>query len=232
MTKLTLPNTKPIMCKIIDKVEECEDTYTFLLDLPTKVQNAKPGQFVMLWVPGVDEFPIGIAGFENGILEIGVAKGGSFLAIDCPMKIGIDPKPIHSNLIPNLRTGKDFYFQNKSDDFFNENQELFKDNNIDIALIDGEHSYKQSLRDVENILRHLSPNGFIILHDCNPQSEIHATPIEFLNEALSKDQYKRPVRIQKDAAAGNLPITTAKDIAAFHKKIEQVFGEKKIYNKT
>jgi len=44
MTRQTLPNTKPIMCKIIKKEEECEDTYTFLLEVPIKVQNAKPGQ--------------------------------------------------------------------------------------------------------------------------------------------------------------------------------------------
>ena len=76
MTRNTLPNTKPMMCKIIEKKEECDDTFVFLLDVPVKVKGAKPGQFIMLWVPGVDEFPIGIAGFEDNILEIGVAKMG------------------------------------------------------------------------------------------------------------------------------------------------------------
>ena len=76
MTKNTLPNTKPIMCKIIEKIENCEDTFVFLLDLPVNVQGAKPGQFIMLWVPGIDEFPVGVAGFDNNILEIGVAKMG------------------------------------------------------------------------------------------------------------------------------------------------------------
>ena len=76
MTRQTLPNTRPIMCRIIKKEEECEETYTFLLEIPVTVQGAKPGQFIMLWVPGVDEFPIGIASFENSILEIGVAKMG------------------------------------------------------------------------------------------------------------------------------------------------------------
>ena len=76
MTKLTLPNTKPIMASIVDKWEECEDTFGFILELPVKVQRAKPGQFIMLWVPGVDEFPVGIAGFKDNQLEIGVAKMG------------------------------------------------------------------------------------------------------------------------------------------------------------
>ncbi|MHA1954329.1 MAG: dihydroorotate dehydrogenase electron transfer subunit [Candidatus Heimdallarchaeaceae archaeon] len=76
MTKQTLPNTKPIMGKIIEKWEESEDTYSFLIDVPVKVKSAKAGQFIMLWVPGVDEYPIGIAGFENNVLEIGVSKMG------------------------------------------------------------------------------------------------------------------------------------------------------------
>lgn len=76
MTKLTLPNAKPVMAKIVDKWEECDDTYGFILELPIKAQRAKPGQFIMLWVPGVDEFPVGIAGFESNQLEIGVAKMG------------------------------------------------------------------------------------------------------------------------------------------------------------
>jgi len=76
MTKQTIPNTKPIIGKIIAKEKECEETYTFLIELPIKEAKALPGQFIMLWVPGVDEFPIGIAGFEDNVLEIGVAKMG------------------------------------------------------------------------------------------------------------------------------------------------------------
>ena len=76
MIKQTLPNTKPIMGEIIKKWEECEDTFGFLIKIPVKVKSAKPGQFIMLWVPGVDEYPIGIAGYEDDILEIGVSKMG------------------------------------------------------------------------------------------------------------------------------------------------------------
>ncbi len=76
MTKQTLPNDKPLMGKIITKELECEDTYKFLIELPIKAQRALPGQFIMLWVPGVDEFPIGIAGFKENILEVGIAKMG------------------------------------------------------------------------------------------------------------------------------------------------------------
>jgi dihydroorotate dehydrogenase electron transfer subunit len=88
MIKQTFPNTKPTMVKIIEKWEECEDTYGFLLELPFKIKSAKPGQFIMLWVPGVDEYPIGIAGLNENILEIGVAKMGKGTIALIEKKIG------------------------------------------------------------------------------------------------------------------------------------------------
>ena len=72
-----ITHRKPTMCKIILKEEECEDTYKFLLKFPYKLEKALPGQFVMLWVPGIDEFPLGIAGYEDNILELGIAKMGA-----------------------------------------------------------------------------------------------------------------------------------------------------------
>jgi dihydroorotate dehydrogenase electron transfer subunit len=39
-------------------------------------REAKPGQFLMVWVPGFDEFPISIASAYNKRIEIAVAKVG------------------------------------------------------------------------------------------------------------------------------------------------------------
>jgi len=64
------------MGKIIRIIDECKDTKTFLISLTEKIPKIKAGQFVMLWVPGVDEFPIGVAGYEDNILELCVAKVG------------------------------------------------------------------------------------------------------------------------------------------------------------
>lgn len=44
----------------------------------------------------------------------------------------------------------------------------------DLIFIDGLHVSHQVERDVENSLKHLSENGTIILHDCNPPTEYHA----------------------------------------------------------
>ena len=88
-------------------------------------------------------------------LEIGVKNPASnFDNIKCKYKTGVDPNP-----------KGDIHYVMTSDDFFNK---ISLDEIYDIIFIDGLHEYKQVLRDVENSLEHLSPNGVIVLHDCNP----------------------------------------------------------------
>ena len=47
----------PVGVKITDIITETHDTKTFILD---KAIDAKPGQFVMVWIPGIDEKPFTI----------------------------------------------------------------------------------------------------------------------------------------------------------------------------
>ncbi|MGA8123581.1 MAG: class I SAM-dependent methyltransferase [Mycobacterium sp.] len=42
--------------------------------------------------------------------------------------------------------------------------------------MDGLHTYRQVVRDVENTLRHLRDDGGIVLHDCNPAHASIACP--------------------------------------------------------
>ena len=40
-------------------------------------QNARPGQFLMVWIPGVDEIPLSVSGvYPNGLASVTVAKVG------------------------------------------------------------------------------------------------------------------------------------------------------------
>lgn len=98
-------------------------------------------------------------GYTN-YLEIGVREGECFRQIDCPNKIGIDPDPTSkaTNII-------------SSDDFFSE---LEPNHKFDIIFIDGLHLDYQVDRDIENSLKHLSENGTILLHDCNPPQKKYA----------------------------------------------------------
>ena len=47
---------------------------------------------------------------------------------------------------------------------------------LDVAFIDGLHTYKQSLNDCINSIYYLSNQGIILLHDCNPPSKKAAHP--------------------------------------------------------
>ena len=47
---------------------------------------------------------------------------------------------------------------------------------FDVVFIDGDHSFDQSLRDVENALVEPRPGGVILVHDCNPPTAAAASP--------------------------------------------------------
>jgi len=106
-------------------------------------------------------------------LEIGVEYGTIFTRLKVVKKIAVDPNLQVSRvrkLIDFWQGRRAKYFNLTSDDFFAWHSDLFKDEKIDVAFIDGLHTYEQSLRDVENCLKFLSPRGVVIVHDCNPQS--------------------------------------------------------------
>jgi hypothetical protein len=64
-----------------------------------------------------------------------------------------------------------------SDVFFeNKGAHLQKIGAIDVTFIDGLHTYEQTWKDICNTLRHLSPGGVILMHDCSPSSAAQATP--------------------------------------------------------
>ncbi len=95
-------------------------------------------------------------------LEIGVFQGENIRKIKALHKDGIDPGA-EGYVVPEVT------YSMTSDDFFN----LIKGHDeikYDIIFIDGLHEYSQVKKDIENSLNHLQPNGFIIMHDCNPVS--------------------------------------------------------------
>ena len=123
-------------------------------------------------------------------LEIGVEYGKSFCPIVAPRKIAVDPVPastqVRAHLLQHLKAT---YYQTTSDDFFAQKGHIFDEKKIDVALVDGLHTYAQSLRDVENCLMHLNTNGLIVMHDCNPLTE-SAAALEFVNLIWNGDVWK------------------------------------------
>ncbi|WP_339788078.1 class I SAM-dependent methyltransferase [uncultured Imperialibacter sp.] len=113
-------------------------------------------------------------------LEIGVQTGKNFLKVAAPKKIAVDPEfkiKLKRKIWYFLSWIKSRFFEMTSDDFFNNRaSNIFKEKPLDVAFIDGLHTYEQSFRDFENCFRHLSKNGIIMFHDCNPDSFEAAAP--------------------------------------------------------
>jgi len=124
-------------------------------------------------------------GFKT-YLEIGVAAGVNFFQIDAELKLAVDPKFVIPGGVRD--TEKEKFFTMTSDEFFANPPKELLERGLDIVLIDGLHTYEQSLRDVENCLKYLNPNGVIVMHDCLPDSPATAMPT--LEEARKHPDFK------------------------------------------
>jgi Methyltransferase domain len=112
-------------------------------------------------------------------LEIGVEYGSAFRRITAEEKIAVDPafKPwARRRRLADTEARATHYFETTSDAFFANETAFLEQHGIDVALIDGLHTYMQVVRDVENTLRYLRDDGVIVLHDCNPVHASRACP--------------------------------------------------------
>jgi len=114
-------------------------------------------------------------------LEIGTWEGCSFFPVRAKRKFAVDvkfkirsAKRLKRTISATLKLNEERFFKTTSDDFFRKRSYLIKKNKIDVALIDGAHTYQQSLEDILNCLNYLSDKGVIVVHDCNPDSEAAA----------------------------------------------------------
>jgi hypothetical protein len=95
-------------------------------------------------------------------LEIGVFHGENIRKVKASHKDGVDPGA-EGYIIPevNYPITSDAFF-----DLINGHTDI----KYDVIFIDGLHHSDQVTKDIENSLKHLVPNGYIVLHDCNPIS--------------------------------------------------------------
>ena len=106
-----------------------------------------------------------LAGSEaRRFLEIGVQNGICGSRVQAADKWGVDPEHT-SRAKPHYRK----LFRQTSDAFF---ARLDPSERFDVILVDGLHHADQVLRDVDNALRHLTEGGTIVMHDCNPLTEL------------------------------------------------------------
>jgi SAM-dependent methyltransferase len=129
-------------------------------------------------------------------LEIGVSRGQAFQRISADVKFAVDPAfrlTERTRKLANAKGRVVQYFETTSDAFFENEKALLERHPIDVALIDGLHTYEQVLRDVENTVRHLKDDGVIFLHDCNPPFELAGRRADSWDEFMA--QQSGPLKI-------------------------------------
>jgi SAM-dependent methyltransferase len=101
-------------------------------------------------------------------LEIGLWFGDTFRAVSASIKDSVDPA-----------IDKEAVYKMGSDEFFSDIAPTLS-YKYDVIFIDGLHHTDQVDRDIENSLKFLNEGGVIVLHDCNPISEMRQrVPADF-----------------------------------------------------
>ncbi|WP_319437504.1 class I SAM-dependent methyltransferase [Mycobacterium sp. RTGN5] len=129
-------------------------------------------------------------------LEIGVSRGQAFQRISADVKFAVDPAFRLTERTRELANAKGRvveYFETTSDAFFENEAALLEQHPVDVALIDGLHTYEQVVRDVENTVRYLKDDGVIFLHDCNPPFELAGRRADSWDEFMA--QQSGPLKI-------------------------------------
>ena len=128
-------------------------------------------------------------GFKR-YLEIGTYKGESFFPINCKYKVAVDPQfniPIKRKIkwiVKNANNVFNRFFEHTSDSFFDKHEKFLSKFKPQVVFVDGLHTFKASLLDVLNSLRHLDENGVIVMHDCMPPNRAASTFANSFKEAI------------------------------------------------
>ena len=126
-------------------------------------------------------------------LEIGVNKGKCLFKIKgAKNRYAVDPffnfstwKKVRGILL-NTDNLRNTFFEVTSDSFFTQNKQLLQSNKIQLAFIDGLHTYKQALADTLNTLQNATDDVVIVLHDCNPLDAVAAYPAQSIDQARAE----------------------------------------------
>ena len=89
-------------------------------------------------------------------VEIGVGDGQNFCHITAARKLGVDPVPPDGPAWNEILAGRAAFFPMTSDEFFTRHVDMLGGGSIDVAFVDGLHTYEQSLADVEHCLKCLN----------------------------------------------------------------------------
>ena len=149
-------------------------------------------------------------GFKS-YLEIGIDNGSNFEKINCLKKESVDPaEGEYQYAQPTYKFTSDVFF----------NKIVSKKTKYDIIFIDCLHHEDQVDRDIQNSIKHLNENGFIILHDCNPIKEVHQI-VPRISKIWNGDVWKSIVKFRSENNQfGCLTIDSDQGLGVISKRIK------------
>lgn len=108
---------------------------------------------------------------DTNYLEIGVRNPeDNFNKIKASFKASVDPGVEFEENPVDFKMTSDVFFQKLDAGEVLDQRFMF-----DVIFIDGLHLAEQAERDISNSLKYIKEDGFIILHDCSPPTEFHAS---------------------------------------------------------
>jgi dihydroorotate dehydrogenase electron transfer subunit len=78
----------PSSVQILEVTKENSSTTSLRFELPTTIERIEAGQFVMVWIPGVDEIPMSVSYWKAPEAEITVKSIGEATESLCKLKKG------------------------------------------------------------------------------------------------------------------------------------------------
>jgi len=103
-------------------------------------------------------------------LEIGVRNpGDNFNKINATKKFSVDPGVEYKENPVDFKMTSDAFFSKLA-----AGEVLEPTIKFDVIFIDGLHLAEQVDRDIENSMKFIAEDGFVVLHDCNPPTQWHA----------------------------------------------------------
>lgn len=138
--------------------------FTLGLDLSKQELLKKPGRSEVL------NFLLSAGRQPCKYLEIGVRDpDANFNKIIADEKYSVDPGFESNENKADFKMTSDEFFEKLSNGII-----LSPKYRFDVIFIDGMHTAAQADRDIENALKYINEDGFVVLHDCNPPTEWHA----------------------------------------------------------
>jgi len=123
---------KPRICKIIETEEETSNIKTLMFK-DSYTSSSSPGQFVMIWIPGIDEIPMSVSYIDSRKCGVTVKKvgeattklhgmaRGDHIGVRGPYGRGFELKlqqlSQRVNIVAGAKSAKDIPFLNRMDGF-------------------------------------------------------------------------------------------------------------------